>query len=256
MNLDKLYEKLNSLVALEIFSYGDSLKTVEQEFSGEFLYLNNVDNDIFSSEDEETKFNILRIFDVYFRNGKPLISDSKYDGLYKIYSSSFGDNVEPIMFEPSVDAWEKVEHIIPMGSLDKQTTVDEIEKWNKKEKIAGKEILISEKLDGISCLHENTMVELEDGSFKTIKEIVTNKIVCSVKSFNHDTNTVEFKKVTNFIERVNKNKKWLKVKMKNKSGDIVEVITTSDHLWFSKTNNEYKKLSKMKKGEKILYSFK
>lgn len=150
MKLNELYEKLNSLVALEIFSYADSLKTVEEEFPSEYLYLGNITNDIFSKEDENTQFNVLRIFDVYYRNGEPLITDSKYDGFYKIYESSFSDSVDPVMFEPSIDAWEKAEHDIPMGSLDKQTTVDEIEKWNKKKNISGKEILISEKLDGIS----------------------------------------------------------------------------------------------------------
>ena len=95
-------------------------------------------------------FNILRIYDVYFRNGAPLLSDSRYDGLYKIYETLKGDEMEPIMFEPSLNAWEKVEHEIPMGSLDKQSTIDEIEKWNKKPNIVGKPILVSEKLDGIS----------------------------------------------------------------------------------------------------------
>jgi len=151
MKLNELYEKLNSLVALEIFSYTDSLKSVEEEFPTEFFYLNNLTNDIFKKENENTQFNILRIFDVYYRNGKPLITDSKYDGFFKFYESSFDDYVDPVMFEPSIDAWEKSEHDIPMGSLDKQTTVDEIEKWNKKKNISGKEILISEKLDGISC---------------------------------------------------------------------------------------------------------
>ena len=34
MNLNKLYEKINGLVALEIFDYGETQKTLEKEFSG------------------------------------------------------------------------------------------------------------------------------------------------------------------------------------------------------------------------------
>ena len=151
MNLVKMYEKLNGLVALEIFSYGDTQKNLESEFQPEFMYLNNMKNDLFSSENEETMFNILRIYDVYYRNGKPLITDNHYDGLYKIYQSTFNDYEEPLMFDTSIDAWKKVKHEIPMGSLDKQSTIEEIEKWNNKKHIIGEEILISEKLDGISC---------------------------------------------------------------------------------------------------------
>lgn len=151
MNLEKLYENINSLVALEIFGYGNSLLTVEKEFSTELLYLRNITNDLFSKEDESTRFNILRVFDIYYRNGKPIITDDKYDGLLKQYESSFENFIDPIMFEPSIDAWKKSEHDIPMGSLDKQTTEEEIEKWNSKKNISGNDILISEKLDGISC---------------------------------------------------------------------------------------------------------
>jgi DNA ligase (NAD+) len=150
MNFDKLYEKVNSLIALEIFNYGDSQKSLEKEFVPEFFYLNNMSNDIFSEEIEETQYEILKIYDVYFRNGIPMLTDSEYDGLYKIYEGHNGENTTPIMFEPSINAWEKVDHDIPMGSLDKQTTVDEIEKWNNKSTILGNEIVVSEKLDGIS----------------------------------------------------------------------------------------------------------
>lgn len=55
------------------------------------------------------------------------------------------------MFEPSINSWNKEIHQMPMGSLDKQSTIDEIEKWNSKSDIKGSGgIVISEKLDGIS----------------------------------------------------------------------------------------------------------
>lgn len=150
MKLDKLYEKINGMIALDLFDMPDIQKAIEKEFSAEFVYLYNMENDKFSGESEKEMFSILRIYDVYYRTGVPLISDNRYDGLYKIYEIVKGESMEPIMFEPSLPGWEKAEHEIPMGSLDKQTTVEEIEKWNRKPNIVGKPILVSEKLDGIS----------------------------------------------------------------------------------------------------------
>lgn len=150
MRLNKLYEKINALVSLEIFNYGDSQKNLESEFAQEFLYLNNMQSDKFSEEPENVQFDILKLYDVYYRNGNPLITDKDYDLLFSIYSKHNGEETSPIMFEPSVNAWKKETHSMPMGSLDKQSTIDEIEKWNNKPGIKGKSIVISEKLDGIS----------------------------------------------------------------------------------------------------------
>ena len=150
MKFDELYEKLNSLVAFELFDYESNQKALETEFVKEFLYLNNMSLDVFKKESAKDKFGILRIYDVYFRNGKPLIDDASYDTLYKIYEPTSNKPQKNVMFEPSLNAWEKADHIIPMGSLDKQTTTDEIEKWNLKKGVNGKSILVSEKLDGIS----------------------------------------------------------------------------------------------------------
>ena len=75
MNLNKLYEKINGLVALEIFDYGETQKTLEKEFSGEFLHLNNITTSIFKDFDMDTQFSILRIYDVYFRNICKLINN-------------------------------------------------------------------------------------------------------------------------------------------------------------------------------------
>ncbi|MBX9838822.1 MAG: hypothetical protein K2X69_10990, partial [Silvanigrellaceae bacterium] len=61
-----------------------------------------------------------------------------------------GKETMPLMFEPSIEAWKKHEHKIPMGSLDKQSTIEEIEKWNAKPHIAKAPTVASEKLDGIS----------------------------------------------------------------------------------------------------------
>ncbi len=150
MNLNRLYEKMNSLIALELFDYSSSRESLENEFSKEFLFLNNLNVDLFKQETNDSMFEILRIFDVYFRNGEPLIKDNLYDTYYKIYQESLIEPTAPIMFEPSINAWKKVEHDIPMGSLDKQTSIEEIEKWGNKKNIVGSPGVVSDKMDGIS----------------------------------------------------------------------------------------------------------
>jgi len=214
MNLNKLYEKINSMVALDIFNYSETQKSIESEFAQEFLFLNNLNNDLFRQEDDDSQLKILSIYDIYFRNGAPLISDNHYDGFYKIYSDAQLEPMEPIMFEPSISAWGKVEHDIPMGSLDKQSSIEDIEKWNSKKGIAGKPTVISEKMDGISCLHGDSLIELIDGTKKSIKDIVDEKLQVAVKSYNLTSKEIEFKMVTGHQAKHNNGKKWLRVMAK------------------------------------------
>lgn len=56
----------------------------------------------------------------------------------------------------------------------------------------------SRKLDG--CLDYDTIVEFEDGTKEKIGEVVRNKIDKRIKSYNLDTNEVEYKKILNFME--------------------------------------------------------
>lgn len=255
MQIDKLYEKINSMLALELFNYDETQKTIENDFYMEFLFLNNMNNDLFIQEDDATQLKILNIYDIFFRNGKPLITDNHYDGFYKIYSDSQLEPIAPIMFEPSVSAWKKVEHDLPMGSLDKQTTIEEIEKWNTKKGIAGKSTVVSDKLDGISCLHFDALLELSDGTLRSIKELVDTKSNELVKTFNHKTKEIEFKQIIAHQAKPNTNgKKWLKVKVCNENGVVSELITTEDHLWFDSSSSTYKEISKFKIGEKIFFS--
>jgi DNA ligase (NAD+) len=150
MKYAQYYEKLNSVISMDLFGYKPTLDSIENDFSIEYMYLINMTLDIFSREDDTSMFEILRLYDVYYRNGKPLINDSFYEGLNKAYHTKTGSTLEVIMFEPIIDAWEKCEHDMSMGSLDKQATIEEIEKWNAKKNIQGKPSVLSEKLDGIS----------------------------------------------------------------------------------------------------------
>jgi len=147
MSLIKMYEKISGLVALELFDNDDVKKDIDKEFGGELLNLRNLTISDVSQYSESELFNTLRIYDVYFRAGDPLISDELYDEFYTFYEEP---NQDPIMFETSVSAWEKVSHDIVMGSLDKCINIDEVEAWNSKKEVQPVQKVISEKLDGIS----------------------------------------------------------------------------------------------------------
>lgn len=58
--------------------------------------------------------------------------------------------------------------------------------------------IFEEKLDG--CHSGDTLVVLSDGSTKTIKEIVDNKLNVLVKSYNTKTGQVEIKRVVNWFD--------------------------------------------------------
>ena len=156
MKLVKLYEKISALISMELYTDIATRETIENEFSQEFLFLNNMTVDLFKNEDNNEQFNILRLFDVHFRIGLPMIDDEIYDIYDTIYKNITEDST-PIMFEPSVNAWEKEEHQIVMGSLSKCNTLEEVEKWNSKKETLNKPKVISEKLDGISleCIYED-----------------------------------------------------------------------------------------------------
>ena len=147
MSLVKMYTKISGLIALELFDQPDVKKDIDKEFAGDLLTLRNITTSEVSKLDKDELFNMLRIYDVYFRAGDPLITDTLYDEFYTFYEEPDQD---PIMFDTSIDAWEKVKHDIVMGSLDKCNNLDEIEAWNSRKEVAPAEKVISEKLDGIS----------------------------------------------------------------------------------------------------------
>lgn len=161
MKFNKLYQKLQESAALEVLDDETVLSSLENEFATELTHLLNM-GDFFKTYDQENQRAILKVYDVLYRVGMPLIEDAEYDKYENQFNSTFGSETpDVIMFEPTVAAWKKAEHNIPMGSLGKCTSVEEIEKWNAKDKIAGKEKLISEKLDGISL-----SLQYERGRFK------------------------------------------------------------------------------------------
>lgn len=87
---------------------------------------------------------------VYYSGGQPIMSDAQYDSLEDRLRDLDPDNsfFRAVGFG-ATDAFEKVAHTVPMGSLSKVQTQDEFREWvtsvNTKHGL-----VITEKLDGIS----------------------------------------------------------------------------------------------------------
>lgn len=81
----------------------------------------------------------------------------------------------------------------------------------------------TEKLDGSSCLEENTLIDTEEGK-QTIKALVDSNYSGKVLSYNVNTQKKEFKPVLGTLKRKNLHN-WFKIK--TASGK--ELVVTEDH---------------------------
>jgi NAD-dependent DNA ligase len=149
MNLKQMIEKIQQYITFEIFLDEQSQLRLLNEFEKEFIFLKNLTPEKFQSISEQEQFDILTIFDMFYRNGLPIINDKTYDELEEIYKLKSKTN-QPIFFEPNIEGWKKENHLMPMGSLSKCVKLEEMEKWNNKELIKDAPKVISEKMDGIS----------------------------------------------------------------------------------------------------------
>lgn len=97
--------------------------------------------------------------ELYYK-GEPEISDAKYDALEDELRELDPNNaIFRTVGQDSSELFAKTEHVIPMMSQDKVTTVEDFQKWVKKRQYS--EMIVQYKLDGIS-------IELQyaDGWFK------------------------------------------------------------------------------------------
>jgi NAD-dependent DNA ligase len=97
----------------------------------------------------------IKTYDSNYRVGTPLCTDAVYDKLYEELVSKFPDSelLKKGVVAQKISRKEKLP--IPMYSLEKCKSVDEIKKWLKSNNISDEEILIiTPKYDGISLVTE------------------------------------------------------------------------------------------------------
>jgi len=104
---------------------------------------------------------IIKASDEYYNNNKSIITDDEFDEL-KLTLKKLSPNdlvLKQIGSTIKTTNWEKSNHNIPMGSLNKVKNINDFSEWASKNEIF-ENIIISEKLDGISI-----DLEYENGNF-------------------------------------------------------------------------------------------
>jgi hypothetical protein len=103
----------------------------------------------------------------------------------------------------------------------------------------------------VQCLSEDWNVETDQGimSIKTLCEEFGNGNLegVSVKSYNHKTNSLEFKEVINYNISSNK-KQWISLSYDGKHTKPLTV----DHLVWCVNKNDYIRADKLEEGDEIL----
>lgn len=123
--------------------------------------------------------------DAYY-NGTPLVDDAVYDAWRDELAELRADSPEITKVGAPVppSEWVKVKHLVPMGSLDKVQTPDEMTQWvNALGKDWGFDgaFLVTEKLDGISVslrYEEGRLVQALTRGDGTIGEDITMNVLC------------------------------------------------------------------------------
>jgi DNA ligase (NAD+) len=123
-------------------------------------------------------------FDYY--NDSPTVTDEVYDAWRDELKELQADSPEITKVGAPVppSEWVKVRHLVPMGSLDKVQTPEELTKWvNDLARDWGFEgsFLVTEKLDGISVsirYEQGRLVQALTRGDGTIGEDITSNVLC------------------------------------------------------------------------------
>ena len=94
-----------------------------------------------------------------YYNDEPVMTDAEYDQLYEEVKVENPSNyaITKIGSKPVENGWKKVEHKMPMGSLNKAKNTIELRNWAQSNGWLDAEYCLSHKLDGLSidCVYEN-----------------------------------------------------------------------------------------------------
>ena len=113
------------------------------------------------------------------------------------------------------------------------------------EHFIGKEVVITEKMDGENCLDRNTQIITEHG-VKSISEICESQYNGMVLSLNHNNNELEFKSIIG--HKINISDDWYEIT--TNSGDIL--IVTGEHLVYLPKLSTYRKVKNLSIEDEFL----
>lgn len=137
----------------------------------------------------------------------------------------------------------KINHLPWSASITDDDRVISLDKLT--ETFRGKEIVVSEKLDG-ECLDGKTAIITNKG-FKTIEDICNSKEDIEVLSYDETTDSIEFNKVD--ARFINENsEKWYEIELE----DGTNVILTENHRVFLPKLGCYRKVKDLSGDEEML----
>lgn len=104
------------------------------------------------------------------------------------------------------------------------------------------------------CLTGDTLITLSNGTQKTIKEIVENKLECEVITYNSDKNCFEIKQVYDWqkIPLASKNKRMVKVVIEDELGKEHIIECTEDHKIWIESEQKYIEAGKLIENMEVI----
>lgn len=112
----------------------------------------------------------------------------------------------------------------------------------------GKEVVITEKLDGENCLDGDTLVKTSIGDIP-IKTICEEKMQVNVLTYNINTNIYEYEPIANWFI-ADKNQQWFEIELENGS----KLKATENHFIWVKNKNQYVRIKDLEEGDDLLES--
>lgn len=103
------------------------------------------------------------------------------------------------------------------------------------------------------CMKYDTLVLMEDGSYKKIGDLVKEKSNERVMSYNHKTGKIEPKKIISHSKTPLKkdNKKMMKIKIRKADGTIETIECTNNHKIWVESLGQYVRADQLIKGQKV-----
>jgi len=132
---------------------------------------------------EEMKRALINASDAYYNKSFSIMSDAEFDKLKDEFTEHWPDDpfIKTIGAPVPVNTkWNKVKHLIPMRSCNKVNTVDEFMKWLSNVGLMEQDIVISEKLDGISLsldYQKGNLIRATTRGDGTIGEDITTNVL-------------------------------------------------------------------------------
>ena len=227
---------------------------------------------------------------IYYNGGENPVDDSVYDSWIRELKQLSPDDPllkavgAPV---PPDSALQKVKHKHHMGSLNNAMTEDEFSDWYQGvyDKLSALEALpashgqamphapslnVSFKMDGASaelvyengelvqastrgdgCLDGSTLLEFEDGTKRSIQDIVTGRVQGKVKCYDTAAGSTVYREVLEFFEN-GESEDWYEVSGVTAKGDTATLRITGAHLvWVP--GKGYTEVRNLVEGDEVVF---